>query len=59
MAEHHLSKEHTMNNNNIAVLIPVLHHAPSQTAAERVANALIQAKQAAFVNVEATCQSLI
>ena len=50
MAEHHLSKEHTLKNNNDIV---VLTHVPDQIVAERIANALIKAKLAACVNIGA------
>jgi periplasmic divalent cation tolerance protein len=56
MAEHHLSKEHTLKNNNNTIL--VLTHVPDQIVAERIANALIKAKLAACINIGAACQSI-
>ncbi len=57
MAKHHLSKEHTLKNNNDKVLLKhLLAYSPKH---ERIANALIKAKLVACANINAVYQVAI
>ena len=60
MAKHHLSKEHTLKNNNEKVLLKhLLAYSPKQIEAERIANALIKAKLVTCANTKlVTCANI-